>query len=270
MKKVYPFTNENLSEYKRFFSFEGARIVSVVGSGDQYFASILNGAREVELYDINENACHYFILKFYAIQRLSYEDFICFFFCDLDNIEYDTKLKREMYDRLRYFLPNATKKFFDRIFKTKRGIQKLFIKEWMKYFFYNKENYIHTGKYIPYLDPGGYVNLQRLLNNRTLPTIYISDIRSMPYILSNKEFDILLTSNIFDFICDETEEINIEMYKRLLENFNCKEVQAYYSWISNALVSRIFNNYGFEVNRVPGVEPEVCEENEVIILRREK
>jgi len=65
--KVYNFTNENVTCLKDIYSFENSKVLSVVGSGDQYFASILNGAKQVDLFDINPTSYLYFLLKFYSI-----------------------------------------------------------------------------------------------------------------------------------------------------------------------------------------------------------
>ena len=69
--KVYDFTNENVSCLKQLYEFENSRVLSVVGSGDQYFASILNGAKKVDLFDINPTSYLYFLLKFYSIKNLT-------------------------------------------------------------------------------------------------------------------------------------------------------------------------------------------------------
>ena len=61
--KVYDFTNENVACLDQLYDFKDAKVLSVVGSGDQYFASILNGAKQVDLFDINPTSYLYFLLK---------------------------------------------------------------------------------------------------------------------------------------------------------------------------------------------------------------
>ena len=53
MEKVYSFTNENVSSYSDIYNMNGANMLTILGSGDQYFTAILNGAKNVELIDIN-------------------------------------------------------------------------------------------------------------------------------------------------------------------------------------------------------------------------
>ena len=54
--KIYNFSNENLISYESLYNFNSAKVLSVIGSGDQYFSSLLYGAKEIDLYDINRRA----------------------------------------------------------------------------------------------------------------------------------------------------------------------------------------------------------------------
>ena len=60
MQKIYDFTNENVSAYKDLFDFSNARVLTVLGSGDQYFTSLLNGAKNIEVFDYNIVTWYYF------------------------------------------------------------------------------------------------------------------------------------------------------------------------------------------------------------------
>ena len=88
MQKIYDFTTENVSAYKDIFDFSNARVLTVLGSGDQYFTSLLNGAKSIEVFDYNIVTWYYFLLKFTAIKYLSYEDFYQMFITDnLNNLK---------------------------------------------------------------------------------------------------------------------------------------------------------------------------------------
>ncbi|MEG2993723.1 MAG: hypothetical protein RR847_05580, partial [Bacilli bacterium] len=78
-EKVYGFSNENISSYNSLYDFKDKKVLSVLGSGDQYFSSILFGAKEVDLFDSNRLAWFYFILKYYGIKTLSFKEFYDFF-----------------------------------------------------------------------------------------------------------------------------------------------------------------------------------------------
>ena len=75
MRNIYGFTNENISSFSSLYDFDNAKVLSVLGSGDQYFASLLYGAKEVDLYDINKDAWNFFVLKYYGILTLEYDEF---------------------------------------------------------------------------------------------------------------------------------------------------------------------------------------------------
>ena len=77
MEKVYGFTNENINVFPEFFNFDNANVLTVLGSGDQYFGALLNGARDVEVFDINYLAWYHFLLKYTAIKILSYAN-VCY------------------------------------------------------------------------------------------------------------------------------------------------------------------------------------------------
>jgi hypothetical protein len=63
--RVYAFSNENIAAYADVYDFNDKRVLSVLGSGDHYFTSVLNGAKDVDVYDINECTWEYFVFKYY-------------------------------------------------------------------------------------------------------------------------------------------------------------------------------------------------------------
>lgn len=110
IEKVYDFTNENLIDLSKIYHFADTNILTVLGSGDQYFSALLAGAKNIEVFDINYLTLYHFILKFTAIKILLYEEFIQMFVVDnLDNLS--------IYAKLRNFLPLKVSDFFDIIGK---------------------------------------------------------------------------------------------------------------------------------------------------------
>ena len=65
-KRVYTMTNENVSSFKQLYNFDMANVFTVLGSGDQYFTSLLNGACEVSVFDVNYTAWLFFRINFNA------------------------------------------------------------------------------------------------------------------------------------------------------------------------------------------------------------
>lgn len=58
--KVYPFTTENISGYMTYLNVKDKHIFTVGSSSDQAFNTILLGAKEVTIFDINQNTKKFF------------------------------------------------------------------------------------------------------------------------------------------------------------------------------------------------------------------
>ena len=78
--KMYTFTTENISGYLKYFDLKDKSLLTVGSSGDQILGAYYHGARDITLFDKNNN-CKYFIwLKIAAILSFDYETFKNFFF----------------------------------------------------------------------------------------------------------------------------------------------------------------------------------------------
>ena len=78
--KIYLFTNENISAMTKELSLYGTDVLTVCSSGDHIFNFLLEGVSNIETFDINILAEYIFYLKKAAIEVLSYEEFLDFFF----------------------------------------------------------------------------------------------------------------------------------------------------------------------------------------------
>jgi len=248
--KVYRFTNENLTSYNDLYDFDNARVLSVIGSGDQYFSSLLYGAKEVELYDINRRAWDYFVLKYYSILILSYEEFKEFF---VNNMLNDKKT----YTKIREYLPEDTKNNLDKFLKWHRKFSKIFLEDVIK----DNNNY-NSGRVIPYMDKDNYYKLQNILRTKKLPPVYFYDLLDLPNILCEK-YDLILTSNIFNYL-----EVPIEFYRKRLETFDTPEIQAIYTWGINDIAREELLENEFTINEVDGFDSK--RKDYVISLKKTK
>lgn len=52
-KRVYMMSNENIGAFREIYDFDRASVLAVLGSGDQYFNSLLQGAEQVEVFDVS-------------------------------------------------------------------------------------------------------------------------------------------------------------------------------------------------------------------------
>lgn len=58
--KVYPFTTENISGYMTYLNVKDKHVFTIGSSSDQAFNAILLGAKEVTIFDINQNTKKFF------------------------------------------------------------------------------------------------------------------------------------------------------------------------------------------------------------------
>lgn len=238
MSKVYGFTNEYLTSYPDIYNFENADVLSVIGSGDQYFTAVLAGAKNVTLFDINKAAWFYFVLKYISISHLTYEEFYEFFLKDnLNNIR--------LYKKIRDYLPNNVKRFFDILRVTKKQFSSILTEDTLT----KDLSYQEFSKIVPYLNEDSYYILQDLLRKNTLPECIIDNFINIALNYNLKEYNIALLSNIFDWM-----NISVETYKTLLDKFDNCTIQALYLWGLCGKADK-FMKLGFELNEIPAVNP---------------
>lgn len=185
-ERTYSFTNENLTSYENIYNFKNKKVLSVIGSGDQYFSSILFGSDDIVLFDKNIVSKYYFILKFFSIKVLSYEEFYDYFVVK--------KVRdKNYYKKVRSLLPLEARTYFDIFYKTNMYglLYPLSISS-------HKINFT-TSRVIPYMSKEKYNKLQGMLKNRKLPKIIISYLESMNFNDLGK-FDIMLFSNIYTYL----------------------------------------------------------------------
>jgi len=253
MKKVYPFTNENLTSYKELYKFDNAKVLSVLGSGDQYFSSLLFGAKEIEVYDCNFLAWDFFILKYYGIMILNYEEFYDYFVVKrLDDFKY--------FNRLLPYLPIETTNRLNKNLQQYRKLSSLLYLDLIQDKYYN-------GSLIPYFDKDKYYQLQTIITKQKLPNFYLSHIQHLPLVVGQQSYDIILTSNIYDWMYADLDEC-VKEYKTLLNRFNYNEIQALYSWNLSETLKQEFENNDFEITNVPSVMKLSLTKDSVISLRK--
>lgn len=216
--KVYNFTNENVTCLKELYNLYNSKVLSVVGSGDQYFTSMLYGAKQVDLFDINETSYLYLALKFYSIRELSFEEFYDLLVLkNFSNIIIYSKLENvlpiEVLKYYRFLITNSNNKN-EKLFRTD-GIN-LFTKFNKKYYFKNDNTVI------PYFQQEKYYELQNKLKQQSLPKFYKKNILELN---PNQKYDVLLTSNIYFHT-----NLTVFDYVKELKKFDIPQIQAGYDW----------------------------------------
>ena len=249
--KVYDFTNENVSCLKDLYHFENAKVLSIIGSGDQFFASILNGAKIVDLVDINSTSYLYFVLKFYAIRELSYEEFYNFMVLKKFNNPYiylklESVLPVEVLKYYKYLMENNRKYIYNYSCFKIDGID-LLSKQNQQYYF-NNQNTV-----IPYFIRENYYRLQEKLKKMSLPDFYQTNIVNLKNKISGN-YDIILMSNVYNSLI-----MSLDEYTDLLKKFDSPEIQACYDW--NAWYLGEFKSKNYLVDKVLPSSPQEYNED---------
>ena len=256
MERVYGFTNENVSSFSSLYNFSSAKVLSVLGSGDQYFASLLYGAREVDLYDVNEMAWDFFILKYYGIRLLNYEEFYDYFVIKKLNDE-------KHFDYLLSYLPRDVGIRLSNLYKRYTGLSDYLTPDIANIAYDN-------GHVIPYFEKCEYYRLQDILESKNLPRFYLDNFVNLPDILPKSRYDIVLASNVFYWLYLDEEEKKVLDYKEILERFDCPQIETLYSWFLPSDLEKIFLENGFDIETVSSAKSFQLYDDKVVSLRKKK
>lgn len=116
--QLYAFTSENLTGYMLNLPLEGARVLTIGGSGDQIVIAAMYGADEIVAFDINSLAGLYVDLKLSALNGLSLEEFKKFLLREGEDGQLNPNaLDMRVYQMLRGELAEPTRHFFDRAYE---------------------------------------------------------------------------------------------------------------------------------------------------------
>lgn len=212
--KVYSMTTENIYGFLNNYDLRNKRVLTVAGSGDQRLNSYLLGAREVTCFDINKVCDLHLRLKDTAIKNLSFEEFIKFFGV-LNNNE-KALLDRDIFDKLSDKLDYDVFRFYNYIINEADNNSP-------KCIYYDYDNPFDLMKtFNGYLDKDKYNELSRILENKDVKFIN-TDISFLPEVLNGEKFDMILLSNISDYVhmvypFDEHLERFKELIDKLVEN----------------------------------------------------
>lgn len=194
----YLFTTENLQDS---FTTKGlSKVLTIGSSGDHLFNAVLQGAKEIDCFDVNIFSKYIIELKTTAISNLSYDDFIKLFFED----------NKEIYTQIRQFLSITCRYIVDLIFspQKKRIVKEQYISK--KQTLYNC-NYLNSEEQ--------YNRLKQSLSDVKVNNI-VTDIQLLHNNL-NKQYDLIHLSNVSDYAHlmfkeDYLQQFNERVVKPLL------------------------------------------------------
>ena len=210
--RVYPFTNECIAGYLKYVDFHNKRsALSVLSSGDHAFSLITKGITDIDTFDVNGLTEYYALgLKKSMIMKYSYYDFLNL--AEAFNYQMGfSKMPKEIvgFD----FDEDILKQI---IFDVSGEMDERYRSFWRKIVdssdtLCSKDNKYIIGSIansacrrlnfnIDYLKNEQSYNLLRSRLNKVNISFTRTDISSVPDIFKDKKYDIVLLSNVLDFV----------------------------------------------------------------------
>ena len=188
--KLFFSSNELLFKIFSNFNVCGKNVLTVLGSGDQAFHCYKNGAKSVDLFDINPLTIYYYYLRRWVVEYLGQ------FYPDKDFTNHDIKqlLKNVVIhsdyenDAIQYWGGLTNLKFF--------SFRKLFFREIVKQKQGNEFNNLSVIK-------------KRMSDDYSFYNIDLTNKVNI-----NKKYDVIITSNISEYV----HPSSLSIYKENLAN----------------------------------------------------
>ena len=203
---LFRFSNENITEYYKLYNFKDKDVLTVIGSGDQALSAIYQGAKKVDVFDINKLSFYLLMLKKYAITSLSYDEFITFF-----NPATKLTIIDELYKKIsKNIKEEDIKLYWDLMFKNSYYFYFLFID--------TNTSMTKVKKNIPYLKyENEYNRLKNIINDVNFN--YIGGDLNEIINSINSKYDYINLSNIIDYIDDKNivKSIYTRFFNKILK-----------------------------------------------------
>ena len=250
---LYSKSNEELYEFFPKLNLKNARVMTVGSSGDQVLYSLMFGAKEVVCVDINPFTKFFYDLKVASIKHFTFEEFGEYF---AHNKRSEQILNIEVYKQISHLLPEDSIYFWDNLF--------LEINEIPTMLFTCPTRKSHYS-----VNKKQFNTLKKILNKPHPVKFECGDIRKISKSLTDKKYDVILLSNIYDYVRDweikdknkapdltPNEKFRIQqkefftVCKRFLKALNPNgflQVQNYYDYddlmYKGAIFEKVFNKY---------------------------
>ena len=225
---VYLFTNENISGLlETMGDISGKQVLTVASSGDHAFESYLAGASHVNTFDINSYQKNILELKNHMIKHLKYSDFMNFFFDNSDffNPKILTPIMHRFSVQLKEFMSTCTNTPTIRLnFKYLNACSADYNIKNLQYI-YSEQNYNKLATLLPdaisfkhcdisttyrcvqhYVQRYGidYLTKKSKLSHLSAPKLYANFF---------EKYDLILMSNIFDYLFPDTKDTSEKLCK---------------------------------------------------------
>jgi hypothetical protein len=205
--KMYRWTTENISGFLTNYDLKDKKILTVAGSGDQRLNAYLMGASKVTCFDINPLTELQLNLKDKALIHTNYENYIKFFgLKDAPSIFFDTKI----FEDIKKYLDEDTYEFFNYLIYNKHNLK-------YEDIYYDADHNLETLiKFNKYLEKEYYLKLKEILTNQNIEFIN-TDIKYLPDKIKGEKYDLILLSNISDYIHEMWKDNPYSSYRELID-----------------------------------------------------
>ncbi len=183
---LYSNTNEELYEFFPKLNLKNASVMTVGSSGDQVLYSLMFGAKEVVCVDINPFTKFFYDLKVAGIKHFDFQGFNEYFGYYKSS---EQTLNAEVYRQISHLLPEDSKYFWDNLFLEVNSIPTLLM--WSRP---AKSHYSFNEKQ--------YNVLKEILKKPNPVKFKCGDIKDISKNLGGKKYDVILLSNIYDYVRD--------------------------------------------------------------------
>lgn len=181
---IYNIATEEIDHFMPKLDVEDKKILTVAGSGDQLLTCVLNGAKSVDAFDINPLQIYFTKLKVSALKALGVGEFNDYFYKKL-------MFSRSLYNKVRDYLDNSTRTFFDSLYKN--DLESKF------YRLMANENMDDSFSIIPsYTKEENYYITRNNLEKMDIRYI-TSDLLKI-HKKTKKEYDVIMLSNIYKWL----------------------------------------------------------------------
>lgn len=209
--KMYSMTTENISGFLNKHDLKDKKVLTVAGSGDQRYNCYLNGAKEVVCFDVNPLAELHMRLKDTAMQELNYTDFLKFFGVIIDSSG-NNFLNFDIFNKFKRYLDNDVYLFYDFLINKFR---KTPLQNAYEDFLYN---YTTIREFDDYIVKSNFMKIANSIGDKDIKFLNVN-VANLPEVLDGEKFDMILLSNISDYIhyIYPYPENHMKKYKELVD-----------------------------------------------------
>lgn len=190
--KMYAMTTENISGFINKYDLKNKKVLTVAGSGDQRYNCYLNGAKDVVCFDNNPLAELHIKLKDTAMKELEYADFLKFFGVGVDG-KSNCFLDKIIFNKFKNYLDEDVYLFYDFLIN---GFRRHPFGD-AYYDYYNI--YSKIKRLNDYVERSNFDKLSNIMTNKDINFLNVN-VFSLPEVLVGERFDMILLSNISDYI----------------------------------------------------------------------